>query len=218
MEPNRSRFAPRLRQRLEPPRHQRPSSRRPDLSWSFRSRTSFHRSFTARTSSSWAGNVAALRNASRDLPGPRSHRGRWNGRGVPRPEPAGRARAERVILFGSHALGSADADSDVDLLVVLPVEGSKREKQIEIRMALRDLRVATDMGAFGSPKTRAARPEPHGVAVSKGMAGRDSPGSPPRSPVPRGRRAGRWRSRRAARGNRRRECRGDSLGLGPARE
>jgi predicted nucleotidyltransferase len=42
---------------------------------------------------------------------------------------------EKIILFGSHARGDAGPDSDVDLLVVLPVEGSKREKRIEIRLA-----------------------------------------------------------------------------------
>jgi uncharacterized protein len=31
---------------------------------------------------------------------------------------------QRVILFGSHAAGTARSDSDVDLLVVLPFEGS----------------------------------------------------------------------------------------------
>jgi predicted nucleotidyltransferase len=56
-----------------------------------------------------------------------------------------RFHPERVILFGSHARGQATADSDVDLLVVLPVQGSKREKQIEIRMALDGLRVANDV-------------------------------------------------------------------------
>ena len=52
---------------------------------------------------------------------------------------------DRVILFGSYARDAADADSDVDLLVVLPVEGSKREKQIEIRRALEDIRVPKDI-------------------------------------------------------------------------
>ncbi len=56
-----------------------------------------------------------------------------------------RFRPERVILFGSCARGEAGPDSDVDLLVVLPIEGSKREKRIEIRLALHDLRVATDV-------------------------------------------------------------------------
>jgi uncharacterized protein len=44
---------------------------------------------------------------------------------------------ERIILFGSHARGEQTADSDVDLLVVMPVSGSKREVQLEIRAALR---------------------------------------------------------------------------------
>lgn len=52
---------------------------------------------------------------------------------------------DQIILFGSHARGSADADSDVDLLVVMPVSESKREKQIEIGVALHDIRVPLDI-------------------------------------------------------------------------
>lgn len=52
---------------------------------------------------------------------------------------------ERVILFGSHARGVAGPDSDVDLLVVMPVSGSKREKQLEIRLALREFQIAKDV-------------------------------------------------------------------------
>ncbi|MBI4579058.1 MAG: nucleotidyltransferase domain-containing protein [Planctomycetes bacterium] len=48
---------------------------------------------------------------------------------------------ERVILFGSHARGDADPDSDVDLLVIMPVEGSKREKAVEIGVAVHDIPV-----------------------------------------------------------------------------
>ena len=36
-------------------------------------------------------------------------------------------RPERIILFGSHAYGSPTPDSDVDLLVVMPFEGSPRQ-------------------------------------------------------------------------------------------
>lgn len=39
---------------------------------------------------------------------------------------------EKVVLFGSHALGAATADSDVDLLVMMPFEGHGVEKAIEI--------------------------------------------------------------------------------------
>jgi predicted nucleotidyltransferase len=52
---------------------------------------------------------------------------------------------EKIILFGSHARGDGTADSDVDLLIVMPVEGSKRAKQREIRAALHDVRVPKDI-------------------------------------------------------------------------
>lgn len=41
---------------------------------------------------------------------------------------ATRVDPERIVLFGSHARGDARPDSDVDLLVVMGVIGSKREK------------------------------------------------------------------------------------------
>jgi predicted nucleotidyltransferase len=52
---------------------------------------------------------------------------------------------ERVILFGSHARGQASSDSDVDLLVVMAVDGLKRDKQLEVRRALRDIPVSVDI-------------------------------------------------------------------------
>ena len=52
---------------------------------------------------------------------------------------------ERVILFGSHARGEGGPDSDVDLLIVMPVEGSKRDKSIEIGVALHDVRIPKDI-------------------------------------------------------------------------
>lgn len=39
---------------------------------------------------------------------------------------------DKIILFGSYANGSADADSDVDLLVVLPFDGKPFWKSVEI--------------------------------------------------------------------------------------
>jgi predicted nucleotidyltransferase len=52
---------------------------------------------------------------------------------------------EKIILFGSHARGDAGPDSDVDLLVVMPVSGSKREKQLEIRALLHGIQLAKDV-------------------------------------------------------------------------
>lgn len=52
---------------------------------------------------------------------------------------------DRIILFGSHARGDPGPDSDADLLVVMPLSGSKREKQIEIGVALHDMRMPKDI-------------------------------------------------------------------------
>ena len=52
---------------------------------------------------------------------------------------------EKIILFGSHARGGAGPDSDVDLLVVMEVEGSLRRTAIEIDRALVDREVPLDL-------------------------------------------------------------------------
>ena len=56
-----------------------------------------------------------------------------------------RFHPEGIILFGSHARGDAGPDSDVDLLVVMPVEGSKREMRIAIGLALASFGVPLDI-------------------------------------------------------------------------
>lgn len=43
---------------------------------------------------------------------------------------------DKVILFGSHAYGKPNADSDVDLLVVMPYVGSDARKAAEILVRL----------------------------------------------------------------------------------
>jgi predicted nucleotidyltransferase len=52
---------------------------------------------------------------------------------------------DRIILFGSQARGDPTWDSDVDLLVVMPVNGSKRAKQLEVRIALHDVHYPKDV-------------------------------------------------------------------------
>jgi predicted nucleotidyltransferase len=56
-------------------------------------------------------------------------------------------RPQRVILFGSQARGTADARSDVDLLVICPVPsgpGSRRALMVAMDRALRGVEIATD--------------------------------------------------------------------------
>lgn len=52
---------------------------------------------------------------------------------------------DRIILFGSYARGDAGPDSDVDLLIVMPLSGSRREKAVEIGVALHDIRLPKDV-------------------------------------------------------------------------
>ena len=51
----------------------------------------------------------------------------------------------RVILFGSHARGTADAHSDIDLLVLCPVSGSRRALMVAMDRALSGLGFARDV-------------------------------------------------------------------------
>ena len=56
---------------------------------------------------------------------------------------------EMVILFGSQARGDAGPDSDVDLLVVMDFEGSKRHLSVEIAVALCDWGTPMDILVTG---------------------------------------------------------------------
>ena len=51
----------------------------------------------------------------------------------------------KIILFGSYARGGAGFDSDVDLLVVMSVKGSKRKIRVDIRQALHDIHMPKDI-------------------------------------------------------------------------
>ena len=49
-------------------------------------------------------------------------------------------RAEKVILFGSYAMGEATEDSDVDILVISPTKERFFERMASVRRLIRDLR------------------------------------------------------------------------------
>jgi len=51
----------------------------------------------------------------------------------------------KVILFGSHARGTATTDSDVDLLVIEPEVKNRAEETLRLRKAIRSLRMANDL-------------------------------------------------------------------------
>lgn len=52
---------------------------------------------------------------------------------------------ERIILFGSHARGDTDLDSDLDLLVIMNDVTHSRQESTRIRRALRGLLVPIDI-------------------------------------------------------------------------
>jgi len=52
---------------------------------------------------------------------------------------------DKVILFGSHATGWARSDSDVDLLVIMPAQGSAIERAIAVKQVCRPRFVAMDV-------------------------------------------------------------------------
>ena len=56
-----------------------------------------------------------------------------------------RFRPAKIFLFGSYANGTARPDSDVDLLIVMPVRGSRHKKAVKIGVALHDIMVSKDV-------------------------------------------------------------------------
>lgn len=52
---------------------------------------------------------------------------------------------EKIILFGSYARGTAGPDSDIDLLVVMSLQGSKRKKTVEMYGLLGGMGVPKDI-------------------------------------------------------------------------
>ncbi len=51
-------------------------------------------------------------------------------------------RPEQIILFGSHACGQPDRHSDVDLIIVKPLDRSPTRELVEILKAWRPIRWA----------------------------------------------------------------------------
>ena len=52
---------------------------------------------------------------------------------------------QQIILFGSQARETADERSDVDLLVVCPIRGSRRALMVAMDRALKGLPLARDI-------------------------------------------------------------------------
>ena len=85
----------------------------------------------------------------------------------------------RIILFGSQARGTADDRSDVDLLVVCPVHGKKRDLMVAMDRALNGLGIARDVVVLTPEEFERDRHIPGTVARPAWLEGKvlyDHPG------------------------------------------
>ncbi len=57
----------------------------------------------------------------------------------------GHFKPDKIVLFGSYARGQEGPDSDVDLLIIMPVQGSKRKKSVEIYKLLAGMGLPKDI-------------------------------------------------------------------------
>lgn len=64
------------------------------------------------------------------------------------------ARAERVVLFGSHANGRMAPDSDVDFLVVAESDLPRHKRSRELYRRIRPLRFAVDIVVYTPDEVR----------------------------------------------------------------
>ena len=58
----------------------------------------------------------------------------------------------RIVLFGSVARGDDGPDSDIDLLVVLPIVGRRHDTAVSVMTALRDLPVPLNVVVVDSTR------------------------------------------------------------------
>ena len=79
---------------------------------------------------------------------------------------------DRIILFGSQARGTADARSDVDLLVVMPVEGLRRRLVRDMDRALGGLGFARDIVILTPEEYERDRGIPGTIARPAALEGR----------------------------------------------
>ena len=63
-------------------------------------------------------------------------------------------RPRKVILFGSYARGDATADSDVDLMVILPGKPDKVAEMIRLRQAIGAVGTGVDVLVFSEDEAR----------------------------------------------------------------
>lgn len=79
---------------------------------------------------------------------------------------------QRIILFGSQARQTADNRSDVDILVICPIKGSRRELMVAMDRALKGLGIARDIIILTPEEFETDRQIPGTVARPASLEGR----------------------------------------------
>lgn len=70
---------------------------------------------------------------------------------------------EKIILFGSYAVGKANENSDIDLLVIEKAFDSKYSEKIKLRKALSDIKIPKDILIIDSQAFEFYKHEPCSV-------------------------------------------------------
>ena len=79
---------------------------------------------------------------------------------------------ERIILFGSQGRGTADQRSDVDLLIICPIQGNRRALMVAMDRALRGLGFARDIIVLTPEEFERDRHIPGTIARPAGQEGK----------------------------------------------
>jgi predicted nucleotidyltransferase len=78
----------------------------------------------------------------------------------------------QVILFGSQADGSSNADSDIDLLVIQDVVKSRRKESARLHQLLRPLRIPADILVVDRAGFEAWKDQPNNIVHEAWTKGR----------------------------------------------
>lgn len=79
---------------------------------------------------------------------------------------------QRIILFGSQATGKADDRSDVDILVISPIMGKRRDLMVKMNRALDSVDYAFDILILTSEEFESDRFIPGTIARYASQEGR----------------------------------------------
>ena len=79
---------------------------------------------------------------------------------------------DRIILFGSQARGIADDRSDVDILVVCPIEKNRRTLMVAMDRALKGLGIARDIVVLSPEEFERDRHIPGSIACPAFLEGK----------------------------------------------